>query len=369
MNSGPHRVLLMSQFLGAGGTERQLAEIAKGLDRSRFQPHVGCFYPEGLRFEELREAGVPVLALPVRSLYKPATLAAARQMGRYVKERGITLVHTYDVPTNIFGIPAAKACRVPVILSSQRAHRDLTPGIYRKLLRVTDHMVDGIVVNSRAVERQLIKEDGVPAATIRLCYNGIDTRIFHPCGRAADSVLTIGSVSLLRPEKGQKTLIEAFAKVCAERPNIKLVLVGGGPMQSDLEQLVSTLGVTENCRFEPATQSVADWLRRFDIFVLPSLSEALSNSLMEAMACASCPIASAVGGNPELVTDGQTGLLFRAGDSDDLAAKLRLVIDNADLRRNLAQNAAAFIKETFSLQSSIHRMQEIYSEALERRFQ
>jgi len=360
----PHRVMLMSQFLGAGGTERQLCEVAKGLDRSQFEPHVACFYAEGIRYEELREAGVPVLALPVRSLYKPATFAAARQMGRYLKQHEIDIVHTYDVPTNIFGVPAAKAYRVPVVLSSQRAHRDLTPGVYRRLLRLTDRMVNRVVVNSRAVERQLVNEDGVPAEMIRLCYNGIDTEVFHPRGRTANDLVTIGSVSLLRPEKGQKTLIEAFAQVRRESPGIQLVLVGGGPMQAELESLAATLGLGEDCRFEPATRNVADWLRRFDIFVLPSLSEALSNSLMEAMACGCCPIASSVGGNPELISEGGTGLLFGAGNASDLAEKLRLVLDNRDLRGRLGVSAAASIQRSFSLRASIDCMQAIYAEAL-----
>jgi glycosyltransferase involved in cell wall biosynthesis len=107
-------------------------------------------------------------------------------------------------------------------------------------------------------------------------------------------------------------------------------------------------------------------LRAMDVFVLPSLSEALSNALMEAMACGCCPIASDVGGNPELVTDGETGLLFPTGDAGALAAKLHLVLRDAELRRRLAANAERRMHEEFARETAAARMGDVYREFLER---
>src|SRR5260370_31501470 len=108
---------------------------------------------------------------------------------------------------DLFAVPVARCYRTPVVLSSQRAHRGLTPGVTRHLLRMTDRMVDGIVVNSRAVARELAEEDGVPASMARLAYNGLDTSVFRrareragPPGREAAGV--VGTVCALRPEKG-----------------------------------------------------------------------------------------------------------------------------------------------------------------------
>ena len=109
-----------------------------------------------------------------------------------------------------------------------------------------------------------------------------------------------------------------------------------------------------------ATSDVVPWLRALDIFVLPSRSEALSNSLMEAMACGCCPVASDIGGNPELVIPMKTGLLFRQGDAADLAAKLELLAADPALRRSSAARAAAKIAAEFSLQAAGRRMGEIY---------
>ncbi len=115
------------------------------------------------------------------------------------------------------------------------------------------------------------------------------------------------------------------------------------------------------CAFIPATDEVAGWLRTIDIFVLPSLSEALSNSLMEAMACGCCVVASNVGGNPELTGASERGLLFEAGNVEDLTAVLKPLIQDRERRQQLAAAAGKFIRSGFSTGTSVTRMQEIYS--------
>jgi len=359
--SAPVPILLMVRELGLGGTERQLTEIARSIDRSRFTPHVGCLHAEGLRGAELNAAGVPIARFPVRSLYRPSTIAAGRQMGRYLAEHRIQLVHTFDVPMNLFGVPVARAYRIPVVLSSQRAYRDLTPGMHRRLLRITDRLVDGVVVNCDAIRRHLIQDEHVAADRIHVCYNGIDMREFHPGDRRPNQPVTIGVVCALRPEKGLPTLLEAFSKVSGA----KLIIVGSGPMLPELQRMANELGIQNNCHFEPGTNRVGDWLRQIDIFVLPSLSEALSNSLMEAMACGCAVTASSVGGNPELAQPGKTGLLFPPKDAAALAANLRSLIQNEALRKEMAVNASRLIRESFSLDASATRMAGIYQQALQ----
>jgi glycosyltransferase involved in cell wall biosynthesis len=233
-------------------------------------------------------------------------------------------------------------------------------------------MVDGIAVNSQAVARELVSEDGVPPSLLRVAYNGLDTRVFCPEGGAAElpwpgAEAVIGVVCALRPEKGLHVLLDAFARVRPAHPGVRLLILGSGPLLQDLEARARSLELGGDCRFEPAARNVAEWLRAMDIFVLPSLSESLSNSLMEAMACGCCPIASDAGGNPELVADGETGLLFPAGDSAALAARLELVLNGAAYRRRLAENAARRIPERFSREAAARALGGIYAEYLERR--
>lgn len=362
----PWPILLLAQELGAGGTERQLAETVLSLDRSEFVPHVGCFRPVGFREEELRASAVPVAHFPVRSFKSWSTLKGAWWMARYLRRHAIQLVHAFDVPMDVFATPVARAAGAPCVLSSQRAHRDLTPGWMRRALRFTDGIVDGIVVNSQALRQHLIEDECVAASRIHLCYNGINTTRFHPAGRSSHPGLVIGAVCVLRPEKGLPTLIEAFARLDPRQASC-LRIVGDGPVRGELEALSARLGVGERVRLEPATNQVAERLREIDIFVLPSLSEGLSNSLMEAMACGCAPVASRAGGNPELVTHEQTGLLFEPSDASGLAAQLgRLAADPA-LRARVATAASERIRTQFSIQAAARQMSEIYRGFLEAR--
>ena len=357
--------MLVTRELGLGGSERQLAETAIALSRDGWSAHVACFTSGGFREHELAAAGVPLLELGVRSLLSGSALAGAHRLGTYVARHGIRLVHAFDVPSDLFAVPAARFYRVPVVLSSMRAHRDLISSGQRQLLRLTDRIVDAIVVNSQAVARQLVAEDHVPPSMIRLAYNGLDTSTFCREGARAmlpwtDGLPVVGVVCALRPEKGLPVLLDAFAKV----RGANLLIVGSGPELASLESRARALGLGDACRFQPAVANTAEWLRAIDVFVLPSLSEALSNSLLEAMGCGCCPIASDVGGNPELVQDGVTGLLFPSGNADALAAKLRRVIDDAALRGRLANQAERCAHREFTRESAARRMSVIYREFL-----
>jgi L-malate glycosyltransferase len=360
----------MSRSLGLGGSERQLTEIARSLDRSRFEPHAACFLAEGFRGEELRLGGVPLVEFPVKSFAGPSAFTGMRAMGRYLRAHDIRLVHTFDVPSNLFGVPAARLFRVPRVISSQRAHRALTPGWRRRLLRVTDRLTDAIVVNSESVRRELIEVDRVPPKLIHLCPNGVDTSIFRPAAKTREGPIVIGTIGVLRPEKSLETLLQAFGRlkrgIDARLRDARLLIVGGGSSLAGLEDLARKLDLGTECTFEPATKDVPARLRSIDIFVLPSISEALSNALMEAMACGCCAVASEAGGNPELVRNRENGLLFPPGDSEALAACLEVLLGDPALRARLAAAGAERMRKEFSIESAVARMEEIYNAVLER---
>ncbi len=356
-------VLLMARELGIGGTERQLVETARFLEGDHFEPHVGCFRPGGLRTRDLEAAGVPILHLPVYSFKSPAVVSGARQLARYIHEHRIQIVHSFDAPLNVFAVPVARWAGTPAVLSSQRGDRDLTTQRLKRLLRITDRMVDAVVVNCEAMRRYLVDEERVPADKVRLCYNGIDVEAYRrqPVKASDDGRLVIGCVCALRPEKGLDTLIRAFANV---RDLATLVIVGSGPEEARLHELAAELGISQDCHFEPATSQVAQWLSRMDIFVLPSRTEALSNALMEAMACSCCPVATAVGGNPELIDHESNGLLFPVDDVARLSAELRELLANAALRERLASAATETIRSKFTFPQAAAAMREIYESVL-----
>jgi glycosyltransferase involved in cell wall biosynthesis len=349
----------MARELHIGGSERQMTEIAKALDRSVFEPHIGCFRPAGIRGDELRQAGVPVVQFPLTSFRSPRVITEARHLTRYVRQNGIQIVHTWDYPLTIFAIPVARTMTRAIALSSQRFHRGLISRMLRRLTRLSDRFAHATVVNCEFVRRHLIEEERVPTDKIHICYNGIDLDRFRRLPSEPHS-LTIGTVCGLRPEKDLTTLIGAFARVRKLNSDLKLAIIGSGDELARLQQYAREAGVSECVHFEPATANIPEWLSSIDIFVLPSRSEAFSNALMEAMACGCCVVASSVGGNPELVKPDETGLLFKPGDPKDLASTLQTLIDRPDFRRDLAARGQAFV-ENFSIAEAARRMGEIYT--------
>ena len=363
----PRPVLLMTRSLDLGGSERQVAEVAMSLDQRQFRPSVACFDGRGVRADDLRRAGIPVIEFTVRSFGSPRTAALAWQFMSWVRRQGVALVHPFDVPTVLFGVPVARLARAPIVLSSQRGDRRLFSRGAQRALGATDRLAHGIVVNSNYIRRVLETEFRVPAARIHTCLNGLDTTIFHPGDRDrradAGAGLAVGIVAALRPEKSIETLIEAFAGLSSRSHT--LVIVGDGPCREGLQALARRLGVLERTTFTAAAVDVTSWYRRIDVFVLPSTNESFSNSLMEAMACGCTVLASNVGGNPELVAHGENGMLFEPGDVRSLTVELEAVLGDAALRQRLAAAAIRTIEQGYTRERSAQRFGELYGRLLE----
>lgn len=371
MSGRPVPVLLMVRELGLGGSERQMSVMARSLHLAGFEPHVGCFRPVGIRRGELDAVGIPVVTFQLRSFKSPAVFSAALELHRYVKRHGIQLVHGFDPPSCLFTVPVMWASRSAIPVSSQRSHRELIPRGLRPFIRVTDKLASAIVVNSQQLSRHLHEDEHVPASKIRVCYNGIDVDAFPAVSERLrpeplqDATLVVGVCCGLRPEKDLGSLLRAFAQV--QSPGLKMVIVGDGPCRASWQRLAQDLGVQDAVYFAPETPVVLPWLHAIDIFVLPSLSEALSNALMEAMSCGCACIASRTGGNPELVEHEITGLLFEPGNVADLAAALKRLIENRELRLRLGSAAADLMRGKFSTVVAARNMGAIYDGLLKSR--
>jgi L-malate glycosyltransferase len=372
MSSRPIPVLLMVRELGIGGCERDLTKVAIGLDRARFEPHVGCFISEGLRSGELRASGVPIVKLDVPSFASIAALRAACHLGSYIKKNRIKVVHAFDLPTDLFAIPIARLYRTPAVIASNLSSRDLMKKTWeRYLLRTVDRAAHMVIVNSHAIQSEVIEQYGIPPGRTLLSYNGVDLRVFHPEPRIRkvfpQASIIVGAVCALRPEKRLDLLLAAFARIRRLNDEMRLLIVGSGPMLESLERRCAEFNLQGVCHFEPSKIDVAEWMRSIDVFVMASDSESFPNALLEAMACGCAVIGSRVGGVPELIADEQNGLLCEPGDAQDLAAKLDRMVSNAELRRRLAQEAARTARESFSIEFAVARLEKLYESLVDRR--
>ena len=372
MNPMPVPVLIMVRELNLGGVERDAAKIAIHLDRSRFQPYVGTFQAHGLRYEELRAAGVPVVHFPLLSVYTTQYLRSSAKLWRFIRSNGIRIVHSYDA-SGIMSVPVARAAGVPVVISSQLSYREILDRSTKVLSRMTDYLADAVLVNCEAIRRYMIESQHVKEGRVELCYNGVVTADFYPAqlprpAELADATLVIGTVCVLRPEKALTLLQEAFARVSRLKPGMKLVLVGSGAQLPVLQSNAERLGLGRSCVFIPATRDVAMWMRAMDIFVLPSYSEAFSNALLEAMACGCAVVGSRVGGTPELIgANEERGLLFESGNLEELANKLEIMAGDETLRREYGRRAAKFVRENLTIEIAAERTASMYERILRRK--
>ena len=140
----------------------------------------------------------------------------------------------------------------------------------------------------------------------------------------------------------------------------KLLIIGDGEEQDALVRQIVELGITDACVLRPATADPAPWMRAIDVFVLPSKKEAFSNALLEAMACGCCPVGSEIGGMAELIKHGERGMLFPSGDRQQLAAILRMLVENDDERARMAHAAAKFARENLTIETAANRLATIY---------
>jgi glycosyltransferase involved in cell wall biosynthesis len=364
-------VLLAVRELGLGGIERDVTKLALGFDRSRYLPFVASYKPEGPRYQELEAAKIPILHLKMSSLLSLGSLKAAAQLARFVRRHRIRIVHSFD-PSSVFVNPVARLIGVPVVLSSQLGHRDLHDPRTRQRLRQTDRYSDIIVVNCEALRRHMTAEHGISPQRLELCYNGVQTAIFHPGpgdlpAAVADAPFIVGAISVLRPEKALHELQLAFAKVRHLVPGSKLLIVGNGPELPLLEKTRAELALGEDCVLAPAVRDVAPLMRGLQVFVSCSHSEAFSNAILEAMACGCAVVGSRVGGTPELIGEDERGLLFQAGNVDDLASKIARLMQEEPLRRALAQRAAEHARVNLNIEKNVQRTMQIYDMLLERK--
>jgi glycosyltransferase involved in cell wall biosynthesis len=360
----PIKVLITVRELDQGGIERDVAKIATHLDRSRFDPHVMAFWAHGFRYDELRAAGVPVIEIPVRSLASVETLRLAAKLRRYIRQHGFQIVHSYDA-SYVFACTVARLSGVPVTIGSQLSYLNTVDERTQMWLRLGSRVPNVMLGNCEAMRRYLVDDWRLRENRVEMIYNGVDTRQFYPPESRPKKASMIGIVCALRVEKNLLLLQQAFARIHSSHPELRLVIVGSGAELPKLLENAAKLGITDALDFVPATRDVPDWLRKMDIFVLPSYSEAFSNSMLEAMACGCAVVGSHVGGMPELTgRNEERGLLFPSGNADALAAQLERLITDDVLRHELGKKAAKFAKENLSIEIAAARTGSMYERLL-----
>jgi glycosyltransferase involved in cell wall biosynthesis len=355
-------VLLMGDTLNLGGTEGQFVELGRGLDRSRWLLHVACIRAEGPLRSRLQQAGLEPWSCGGGSFLSPRFLLTVLRLARRIRALKVDLLHSFDFYSNILAIPAARLARVPVIIASQRDLGELRPLYQHRVHAAVLNLATHVLVNSTAVSGRLQGTRAARTGHLSVIYNGVDVTRFAPAEASGEPFerTVVGVLANLRPYKGLLHLVEAAAHVIRAVPRARFEIWGEGPLRAELEARIQVLGLTHVIRLNGATNAPEEALRRCHLFVHPSLSEASSNVVLEAMATGLPVVATTAGGTPALVEHDRSGLLVPPGDSRALADALLSVLNDSGLADRLAIAARARAVSEFAMDRMLQRVEALY---------
>ncbi len=343
--------------LEPGGLENGVVNVVNGLNTAEFRSSICCMRRSG-EFAARIRPNVPIVTMGLESGSDPLVVL---DMAKLFRKSRVDIVHTRNVAPFFYGLVAARLARIPVVVHSE--HGRTFPERPRRAMaqRLMLRGADAAFAVSAQLRADLVRELRVECERFEVIHNGVDVAAFgvgEPSPQPPGT-LRIGSVGRLVPVKNYALLLQAFARLPASLA-CSLSFVGDGPERAALAQLATELGISARVEFAGHRDDVARLLRDMDIFVLPSLSEGLSNTLLEAMAAGLPVVASDVGGNREIVESERSGLLFRSGDVEHAAAQLLRLAENAALRRSLGQEGAARVRKEFSIEAMIRRYESLY---------
>ncbi len=366
-----YRVAHVIPTLVRGGAEKQLVLLATGLREVSFEPEVIVLTQSGPYERQLREAGVPVHVVGKRSKVDPLSLG---RLVRVLRRGNYDIVQTWLFAANCYGRVAAWRARVRAIVATERccdwwkspAHFWMD----RQLARITAK----IVANSRGVAEFYREQVGIPAEKITVIPNAVElpenltfvdrAALRRSLGLPPDSFV-VGFVGRLWPQKRVSDLIWACDIVRNIRPEIRLLVVGEGPLRAELQQYAVDVGMGERTVFTGERDDVWQLLQAMDVFVLPSAFEGMPNALMEAMAAGLPVICTDIPGSRELIQHDSTGLLVPVGNRAEIARAIRRVMDEPELRKTLGERGRRFVLDHYSRKKMISQYVALYRSLLE----
>ena len=372
------KIIFVITSTGVGGAEKMLYHTITGLNPARFTIRLCSLKEKGAFARSLENHGIEVYCL---GMSEGNTMAGWLDSFRalvllftyFIKERP-TIVHSFLFRANIISRIAAFLSGVPVTISSVRVMGG-EKRYYHVIERLTAFMVDHYAVVSEQVKKHIVAKAGVPENKISVIYNGVASEGSSPSGKTSlmncpglnPGDMVVMTAGRLHRQKGYDFLIQAIGQVQRSFPAVKLLILGEGEEENSLKRLADSLDLTRKVIFTGLCPDPGSLLSRAELFVLASRWEGLPNVLLEAMAAGKPVVATEVGGIPELVVQGVTGVLVPPQDVQALAHAIEGLL--GDERRAQAMGAAGRerVGQHFSIAAMIEKTENLYHELLKRK--
>ncbi|MCY1035492.1 glycosyltransferase [Corallococcus sp. BB11-1] len=369
MGREPLRLVQFTRSFHIGGTEVQVLELLRGLPPS-YRLQVSVLEEEGPLMGSVWKLGhAPEVFSLKGTLAQPNTLVQLYRLSRWLKQHRVQLVHVHDFYSSILAVPAAKLAGAKVIIG--RLDLSHWQGKARRLLHAqVTRMADHVIANAGAIRTLLMEEEGLPAERISVIHNGLDLARFD--ARAAEGVkaplppetpgvpTVIHVANMSHPVKRQEDLLLALAMLRHEGVRLNAWLVGDGPRRSGLEKMARELGVADGVHFLKHRTDVPALYGRATFGVLCSSAEGMSNAVMEGMAAGLPMVVTRVGGNPDLIVDGERGLLVDPERPAQLAQAFRRLVNHPEEARKMGKAARGFVARELSLEKMVRQHDALY---------
>ncbi len=382
MNSSQKKRPIKVLFLlrpASGGIRQHVSDLIKHLDREQVEPILVC-PPEEPSLLPLETGEIPVFRINITKEFNPIRdFQASRRLKHLIQITGADLVHAHSFKAGLICCWAnwGRAYRYPVICTFHNPLIQQTSLIknflFQSLVSAICQQAGQVVVVSHALQSQAVDLLKVPADKVACIYNGlnssrIETPLFPSAFRREMKIgatdLLVGSITRLIPEKGIQYLIPAAARLREYFPNLRFVIVGDGPYRPVLEAEICRRGLNGQFILTGFRTDIPEILASLDLFVLPSLTEALSIAIMEAMAAKKPVIATKVGGIPEVVTP-ETGILVPPQNSEQLATAIQGLLSDPLKRAQLGEAGWRRIRHHFSIETMINEYHSLYRQVID----
>ncbi len=364
--AAPLRVVFMLDELDIGGTEQQILELSRRIDRDRFEPHVCCFR-WGRKADEIASLCIPVHHEPKRLKADPGLVL---RLAQYLRREQFDIVQTYLWTANTWGRLAARIAGNPIVLASER-NVDIWEERYKRVIgRWLARSSHSVIANSEAVRQYLLKRGELSPEKVVTIYNGVNFDRFEaPCDprerraelHLPEDAILAGVVARVEPAKDHATLLDAMSRIADRCPKLHLAVIGGGSQEPQLKTMAANLGLADRVHFTGFRTDSAEWLRSLDFSVLSSVKEGLSNTVIESMAAGRAVAATDVGGNAEVIVPNETGFLLPARDPIGLADAMAKLAESESMRREFGAAARQRVQTLFSVETMVRATEAHYA--------
>ncbi|MFP4381659.1 MAG: glycosyltransferase [Candidatus Sumerlaeia bacterium] len=364
------RVVHIIDSMDVGGAQTQILNWFRTIDRKHCEMRLVCLREKGAFGEAIEKMGFPVVVMGKRSRVQVDMLF---RLFRLLREWKPDVVHCTIFTANLWGRLAGFFAGAPVLITHEQSTVSLEKWYRKWIDRALSWISYRILTVSDDLRQRVIAEEKIAPDRVEVMYNAVDTQAIYEAGEKPleaelplpdDAEIIVGAVGRLEYRKDHISLVQAAAKALKKEPRLAFVLVGEGPDRARIEAEIARQKIESRFILLGERHDVPALLRRFDIYVLSSITEGLSLSILEAMAASCAVVATRVGGNSELLDQGQCGKLVEARDPDAMAEAILDLSKKNDERKRMAHAAQKRAREIFDIHPIVRSLEALYSRAL-----